>query len=229
MRDAIDLKRVMILVVVAVLPVASGHLEHGAAGKPGHCTARARRRQWLARRRTESFGIGYNPASVMANFMHGFLYFLPIYAVTMAAGGFWEVLFAGVRNHEVNEGFFVTSMLYALILPATTPLWQVAIGITFGVVVAKEMFGGTGKNFVNPGAGRPCLSLFCLPDSDVRFRGLGARSTATPARRRWPSAQRAVSPGSSTAAYSGWTHFSAPSRARSAKLRHLPVCWAAPC
>jgi Na+-transporting NADH:ubiquinone oxidoreductase subunit B len=81
-------------------------------------------------------GAGYDPGSVYDNFIHGLLYFLPIYIVTMAAGGFWEVLFASVRNHEVNEGFFVTSFLYTLILPATTPLWQVALGISFGVVSA---------------------------------------------------------------------------------------------
>ena len=92
--------------------------------------------------------------------MHGLLYFLPIYLVTLVAGGLWEALFAGVRNHEVNEGFLVTSFLYTLILPATLPLWQVALGICFGVVIGKEVFGGTGKNVLNPALiGRAFLFL----------------------------------------------------------------------
>ena len=93
----------------------------------------------------------------------GLSYFLPMYIVTMAAGGFWEVLFAGVRNHEVNEGFFVTSFLYVLILPATMPLWQVALGISFGVVIGKEVFGGTGKNFLNPALVGRAFLYFAYP------------------------------------------------------------------
>jgi Na+-transporting NADH:ubiquinone oxidoreductase subunit B len=95
--------------------------------------------------------------------MLGLTYFLPIYIVTMAAGGFWEILFSGVRNHEINEGFFVTSLLYALILPATIPLWQVAIGISFGVVIGKEVFGGTGKNFLNPALVGRAFLYFAYP------------------------------------------------------------------
>jgi Na+-transporting NADH:ubiquinone oxidoreductase subunit B len=94
---------------------------------------------------------------------HGLLYFLPVYLVTLAAGGFWEVLFAGVRNHEVNEGFFVTSMLFALTLPPNVPLWQVALGISFGVVIGKEVFGGTGKNFLNPALTGRAFLFFAYP------------------------------------------------------------------
>ena len=108
-------------------------------------------------------GAGNDPNSFYDNFLHGFLYFLPIYIVTMAAGGFWEILFASVRNHEVNEGFFVTSMLYALILPASIPLWQVALGISFGVVIGKEVFGGTGKNFLNPALVGRAFLYFAYP------------------------------------------------------------------
>jgi Na+-transporting NADH:ubiquinone oxidoreductase subunit B len=111
----------------------------------------------------ERFGIGYDATSVGACFWHGFLYFLPVYVVTLAAGGFWEVLFALVRNHEVNEGFFVTSLLYALILPPTIPLWQVALGISFAVVIGKEVFGGTGKNFLNPALVGRAFLFFAYP------------------------------------------------------------------
>jgi Na+-transporting NADH:ubiquinone oxidoreductase subunit B len=108
-------------------------------------------------------GAGHDAGSLYDNFLLGLLYFLPIYAVTMAAGGFWEVLFSGIRNHEINEGFFVTSLLYALILPATIPLWQVAIGISFGVVIGKEVFGGTGKNVLNPALTGRAFLYFAYP------------------------------------------------------------------
>ena len=83
--------------------------------------------------------------------------------MTFVVGGFWEVLFASVRKHEVNEGFFVTSVLFALTLPATIPLWQVALGITFGVVIAKEIFGGTGRNFLNPALSGRAFLYFAYP------------------------------------------------------------------
>ena len=95
-------------------------------------------------------GLGISPESLVSNIFHGLLYFLPIYLTTLIAGGICEVTFATIRGHEVNEGFLVSSMLFALTLPASTPLWQVALGIAFGVVVGKEVFGGTGKNFLNP-------------------------------------------------------------------------------
>ncbi|MGO3442524.1 MAG: NADH:ubiquinone reductase (Na(+)-transporting) subunit B, partial [Pseudoalteromonas distincta] len=98
-----------------------------------------------------------------AKMFYGACFFLPIYAVTFAVGGFWEVIFASVRKHEINEGFFVTSVLFALILPATIPLWQVALGITFGVVIAKEIFGGTGRNFLNPALAGRAFLFFAYP------------------------------------------------------------------
>ena len=86
----------------------------------------------------QGLGIGYSPASVVDCIAHGALYFLPLYAVTMAVGLSWEVLFAVVRKVEVNEGFFVTGILFPLILPPATPLWQAALGISFGVVLARR-------------------------------------------------------------------------------------------
>ena len=93
----------------------------------------------------------------------GATYFLPVYATVFVVGGFWEVLFAIVRKHEVNEGFFVSSILFALILPPTIPLWQAALGITFGIVVAKEIFGGTGRNFLNPALAGRAFLYFAYP------------------------------------------------------------------
>ena len=86
-------------------------------------------------------GFAYDPASIAACVFHGALYFLPIFAVTFLIGGHIEVAFAIVRKHEINEGFLVTGFLFPLTLPPTIPLWQVAIGIAFGVVIGKEVLG----------------------------------------------------------------------------------------
>jgi Na+-transporting NADH:ubiquinone oxidoreductase subunit B len=108
-------------------------------------------------------GAVHDAGSIWDNIAFGAAYFLPVYAVVFAVGGFWEVLFATVRGHEVNECFFVTSVLFALILPPSIPLWQVALGITFGVVVGKEIFGGTGKNFLNPALTGRAFLFFAYP------------------------------------------------------------------
>jgi len=162
-RDAIEIKRVMVFVVVAVLPAAlvgmynvglQANLALEASGLPAS--------GWRAGL-LQSFGVGFDAGNPLASMLHGALYFLPIYVVTMAAGGLWEVVFAATRNHEVNEGFLVTSMLFTLTLPATVPLWQVALGISFGVVVGKEIFGGTGKNFLNPALVGRAFLFFAYP------------------------------------------------------------------
>ncbi len=163
-RDAIDLKRVMIIVVFAATPAAivgmwnTGYQANMALQSMGLVGIDGWRGMLLP-----LLGAGYDPASVYDCFVQGMLYFLPIYIVTMAAGGFWEILFSGIRNHEINEGFFVTGLLYALILPATIPLWQVAVGISFGVVIGKEVFGGTGKNFLNPALVGRAFLYFAYP------------------------------------------------------------------
>ena len=163
-RDAIDLKRVMTYVVFAVTPCALlgmynvGLQANLAMADLGIASAGGWRGAMI-----EGLGLGYDPASIAACFWHGFLYFLPVYVVTLAVGGAWEALFAIVRNHEVNEGFLVTSMLYTLVLPPTIPLWQVALGISFAVVIGKEVFGGTGKNFLNPALTGRCFLYFAYP------------------------------------------------------------------
>lgn len=160
-RSYIDMKRIMTYVVIATIPCIlmalynTGYqtnmaiVEFGASG-------------WRAAI-IETLGIGFNAANPIANMLHGLLYFLPIYITTLVAGGTFEVIFATIRKHEVNEGFLVTSMLYTLILPATTPLWQVALGIIFGVVIGKEVFGGTGKNFLNPALTGRAFLYFAYP------------------------------------------------------------------
>ncbi len=102
-------------------------------------------------------------AGIGSKMLIGAAHFLPIYLTVFLVGGFWEVLFAMVRKHEINEGFFVTSILFALIVPPELPLWQAALGITFGVVLAKEVFGGTGKNFLNPALAGRAFLFFAYP------------------------------------------------------------------
>jgi len=163
-RDGIDLKRVMIYVWIAAVPAIlaglwnTGYQANAAMAALDVQVAPGWRGALLG-----VIGVGYDPLSIWDNFWHGCAYFVPIFAVTFAVGIFWEILFAAVRNHEVNEGFFVTSLLYALILPPTIPLWQVALGITFGVVLAKEVFGGTGKNFLNPALAGRAFLFFAYP------------------------------------------------------------------
>ena len=183
-RDGIDLKRIMIYVVIATIPATlvglwnTGYQANLAMEAMGVVAAPGWRGGVLA-----WFGIGYDPQSILACFWHGFMYYVPIYVVTLVVGGLWEVLFAAVRNHEVNEGFFVTSALFALILPATIPLWQVALCISFGVVIAKECFGGTGKNFLNPALAGRAFLFFAYPatlSGDSIWTAVDGFSGATP-------------------------------------------------
>ncbi|PAT33925.1 NADH:ubiquinone reductase (Na(+)-transporting) subunit B [Vandammella animalimorsus] len=164
-RDSIDLKRMMIMVWLCTFPAMFfGMWNVGWQAN----TVFAAQPELLAAQDGWRFALmrmlgGFNPASAWDNMLLGALHFLPIYAVTFAVGGFWEVLFASIRRHEVNEGFFVTSVLFALTLPPTIPLWQVALGISFGVVLGKEVFGGTGKNFINPALAGRAFLFFAYP------------------------------------------------------------------
>ncbi|GAC16940.1 NADH:ubiquinone reductase (Na(+)-transporting) subunit B [Aliiglaciecola lipolytica] len=165
-RDSIDLKRIMIMVWMATFPAmfygmynvgAQAHeaLILGAGTLPDI---------WQASLFTALGGeIGVEGTGWLGMMFYGACFFVPIYATVFVVGGFWEVLFASVRKHEINEGFFVTSVLFALTLPATIPLWQVALGITFGVVIAKEIFGGTGRNFLNPALSGRAFLYFAYP------------------------------------------------------------------
>ena len=160
-RSYIDMKRIMTYVVIATIPCILVGLYN--VGLQANLALQTLEPSGWRAAVIAGLGIGFNPANPFANFMHGLMYFLPIYITTLVAGGLWEVLFATIRRHEVNEGFLVTSMLYALIMPATAPLWQVALGISFGVVIGKEVFGGTGKNFLNPALTGRAFLYFAYP------------------------------------------------------------------
>ena len=163
-RDGIDLKRMMITVVAALVPCIlmalfnTGYQANLALQEMGLTETvgwRAALIAWL--------GVGYDPQDLIANGVHGALYFIPVFLVANIVGGFAEGIFSIVRKHEINEGFMVTGMLFPLTLPPTVPLWQVALGILFGVVVGKEIFGGTGKNFLNPALTARAFLYFAYP------------------------------------------------------------------
>ncbi|MGL4713468.1 MAG: NADH:ubiquinone reductase (Na(+)-transporting) subunit B [Shewanella sp.] len=163
-RDNLDLKRMMITVWACAFPAMFvGMYNVGLQAQLALVAGFASPDVWQVSL-FSMFGTELTANSGWPALMwYGACFFLPIYAVTFAVGGIWEVLFASVRGHEVNEGFFVTSILFALTLPATIPLWMVALGITFGVVVAKEVFGGTGRNFLNPALAGRAFLFFAYP------------------------------------------------------------------
>lgn len=207
-RDGVDLKRIMITVWLAAFPAMFygmynvGFQATSAMAEMGVATTGDWHAVWI-----ELFS-SYNPNSIWDCFWYGAVHYIPIYAVVFIVGGFWEVLFATIRRHEINEGFFVTSILFSLIVPPDLPLWQAALGISFGVVVGKEVFGGTGKNFLNPAlAGRAFLFFAYAPDisgdavwtavdgfsgatamSQIAAQGLPAIATATGMELTWMDA-----------------------------------------
>jgi len=162
-RDGIDLKRVMITVWVATFPTMFfgmwniGFQANTIMAEMGMLSQEGLRGLFIG------LLAGYDATSIWDNIIHGAAYFLPIYMTTFIVGGIWEVLFASVRGHEVNEGFFVTSILFALCCPPDLPLWMVAMGISFGIVIGKEVFGGTGKNFLNPALTGRAFLYFAYP------------------------------------------------------------------
>jgi Na+-transporting NADH:ubiquinone oxidoreductase subunit B len=145
-KDAIDLKRMMITVVIAMIPCLlfgiynTGHQHMLATGMTAGL--------W------ENFG---------DKFTTGLILVLPIVIVAYAAGGLVEGVFAVIRKHPINEGFLVTGMLIPLVVPATTPLWQVALATVFAVVIAKEVFGGTGMNVLNVAMTARAFLYFAYP------------------------------------------------------------------
>jgi len=141
-RDHLDLKRFMFFVVIALVPPSffgiynAGYQSHLASGLP------------------------INFVSVV---LRGLTIFLPIVFVSYAVGFFWEIVFSSIRKKPISEGFMVTGLLFPLTLPPTIPLWQVAVGVSFGVVIGKEIFGGTGRNIFNPALTARAFLFFAYP------------------------------------------------------------------
>jgi len=163
-RDALDLKRMMVTVVLALLPCCLWAMYN--TGLQAHQVIAAGHALPIDNWQTAIFqwvGLSFDPTSVVACTVYGALYFLPVLAMCFLVGGNVEVISAILRKHEINEGFLVTGFLFPLVLPPTIPLWQVAIGIVFGVVIAKEVFGGTGMNVLNVALVSRAFLFFAYP------------------------------------------------------------------
>lgn len=214
-RDALDLKRMMTMVVFALIPCVfwacynTGYqanlgyetaFEQIATASPGvnavvlqtdpgdtkegplNANVPEKDRDTKLNELKQTLGwraaiVTPNSRNWISNFLHGATYFLPVYIVCMTIGGICEVIFAIIRGHEVNEGFLVTGLLFPLTLPPSIPLWQVAVGVAFGVVIGKEVFGGTGRNFLNPALTARAFLYFAYPaqiSGDKVWNALGS-------------------------------------------------------
>lgn len=143
-RDGVDMKRTMFIVVIAMIPA----LLFG---------------MWnVGQLHFKSQGMDFE---FFDAFLYGFIKVLPLILVSYGVGLGIEIAFAQSRGHEVNEGFFVSGMLIPLIVPVTTPLWMLAIAVAFAVIFGKEVFGGTGMNIVNPALLARAILFFAYPSS----------------------------------------------------------------
>ena len=146
-RDAIDMKRLMITVIYALLPCFIFGVWN--AGHQYNLVNTGETGALFAKYISELISGGM-VSNLMADLLRGAIIVMPLVVVSYFVGGVWEVLFSCVRKHPINEGLLVSGFLFPLVLPPTIPLWQAAVGISFGIVIGKEIFGGTGMNIVNP-------------------------------------------------------------------------------
>ena len=162
-RDGLDLKRLMSIVIVSLAGTIAMAIYN--TGYQAHIAIERGALPLDTWQTTvmQALELPFLSGDVLACTVHGALYFVPVMVVTYAVGGLWEGLFAQVRGHEINEGFLVTGMLIPLTLPAGIPLWQVAVGTSFGVVISKEIFGGTGMNILNPALAARAFLFFAYP------------------------------------------------------------------
>ena len=183
-RDGMDLKRMMITVVLSLQPcilfaLYNTGLQASLAYQNIGAIGTGDWHVYLA----QALGLSFLPSDILSCFAIGAIYFVPVQLVTIAAGGLCEAIFAVIRKHEINEGFLVTSTLFPLTMPPLIPLWQVAIGIIFGVVIGKEIFGGVGMNFLNPALTGRAFLYFAYPaqiSGDAVWIAVDGYSQATP-------------------------------------------------
>ena len=116
-------------------------------------------RGWLL----SNSGIGFDAFSVMDCFSHGLLYFLPLFGIALLVGAFWQALFSTMRRRPLDEGLLYIAWFFALLMPASVPLYQVALGMTFGIVVGKLIYGGSGRYLVNPALLGVAFLVFSYP------------------------------------------------------------------
>jgi Na+-transporting NADH:ubiquinone oxidoreductase subunit B len=150
-RDALNIKRIMIILICALIPslfmaLFNTGLQANLAMRDLGAASLTGLRQYVL----SGLGTGLNPERPLDNLIHGALYVLPLLITCILVSGFWEALFAIIRKEAINESFFVVPLMFTLVLPPTIPFWQVALGVSFGVVIGKEIYGGFGRNILNP-------------------------------------------------------------------------------
>jgi len=163
-RDALDIKRIMILVVIALTPCILVAIWN--SGLQSFVYSKGDAQVFAAYLEASKSFSGYFQFAAQhwrPVLYEGLLIFLPLVLISYTVGGLWEGFFAIVRGHEIAEGFLVTGILYALILPPTIPYWMAALGVSFGVVISKELFGGTGMNILNPALTCRAFLYFSFP------------------------------------------------------------------
>lgn len=163
-RDAVDLKRWMILVVLSLFPCILAAIWN--AGVQSLVYGSGNSSLMESYLQASASWKGYS-AFAIAHWQpilaEGLTIFVPLVLISYGVGGFWEALFACIRKHEIAEGFLVSGILYALILPPTIPYWMAALGISVGIILSKELFGGTGMNILNPALSCRCFLYFSFP------------------------------------------------------------------
>lgn len=163
-RDAIDVKRTMTMVGLCLLPaILFGLYNLGLQAQIAVISGLSTPNVWQLGLFNLVFGGLTEQTGLIGLFLYGLSFYFPIYLTALLVSLLWEMVFAKVRGQELHEGFFVTALLFTLILPVSTPLWIVAMGITFGVVIAKEVFGGMGYNFLNPALAGLSFIYFAYP------------------------------------------------------------------
>jgi len=165
-RDAIDIKRWMIVVVIALIPCILFGIWNTGLQKIVYSSGDYRlMNEFLASTNSlaDYFAFAGKDNRWLSILKEGSIIVFPLILVVYAVGGFWEALFACIRRHEISEGFLVTGILFVLIMPPTIPLWMAALGVSVGVIFAKEVFGGSGQNIVNPALSCRAFLFFGYP------------------------------------------------------------------
>lgn len=165
-RDAVDLKRWMFIVILGLIPCIMMAIWNTGLQKMVYGSGNSQfMNEYLMASETLQgyFAFAFKDRHYVMILKEGLLAFIPVMLISYVVGGLWEALFAVIRGHEIAEGFLVTGMLYPLILPPTIPYWMVAVGVSAGVVIGKELFGGTGMNILNPALTCRAFLFFTFP------------------------------------------------------------------
>ncbi len=165
-RDAVDIKRWMMIVVFALIPCLLMAIWNTGLQSFVYSSGNYHlMNEYLegANSLNGYFDFAFKENRYLEIIKLGLIALLPVVIITYAVGGLCEALFAIVRQHEMTEGFLVTGILYALILPSTIPYWMIAVGVAAGVILGKEVFGGSGMNIVNPALACRAFLFFTFP------------------------------------------------------------------